>query len=359
MVWRPRQVLRRSVTSTGCMHHRATPFPDRLIQQRSGCRKRLTKKVVGVTESGISFDTSSTWTEQAYSVSFRTAGKSEKDVAPTACGRLLTSRPLPVNTACARHYVHWRCLPRNLWLVRLAAKGDCHIPVSVSVWAWRKHWCTPPPTRDGHQYLTGGRGGRGHRGTALVTWQLYPSGSQSSSPTGSCTVRSRFHYLRDIAGTIKSTALVQLQRPVSGTLVSQRSGAVWKWRWPPWAPVPNKPMVSGRTSVRHRFGSPFSSKRLWFVDTVLWLCPSLPTETLKWLSSLPILMQKSFRWWQCSDRYILSLSPHLHTPFPTFSPSLISRTVSVDVKHHVYLLTKHQNPNQIYKICINCYCCQE
>ena len=30
-------------------------------------------------------------------------------------------------------------------------------------------------------------------------------------------------------------------------------------------------------------------------------------ETLKWLSSLPTLMQKSF-WWQCSDRYIISLS---------------------------------------------------
>ena len=27
-------------------------------------------------------------------------------------------------------------------------------------------------------------------------------------------------------------------------------------------------LVSGRTSVRYRFGSPFSSKR-WFVDTVL------------------------------------------------------------------------------------------
>ena len=69
----------------------------------------------------------------------------------------------------------------------------------------------------------------------------------------------------------------------------------------------------------------------------MWLCPSLPIETLKWLSSLPILMQKSFWWWQCSDRYVISLSPHLHTPFPTFSPSLIYRTVSVDVKHHVYL----------------------
>ena len=87
----------------------------------------------------------------------------------------------------------------------------------------------------------------------------------------------------------------------------------------------------------------FSSERLWFVGTVLWLCPSLPTETLKWLSSLPIFMQKSFWWWQCSDRYIISLSPHLHTPFSPFSPSLISHTVSVEVKHHVYLLLDDRN----------------
>ena len=37
--------------------------------------------------------------------------------------------------------------------------------------------------------------------------------------------------------------------------------------------------------------------------------------------------------------YIISLFPHLHTPFPTFSPSLISLMVSVDVKHHVHLPT--------------------
>ena len=91
-----------------------------------------------------------------------------------------------------------------------------------------------------------------------------------------------------------------------------------------------------RTLVRYHFGSPFSSEMLWFVDTVLQLCPSFPTETLKWLSSLPILMQKSFWWWQCSDRYIISLSPHLHTPFPPVSPSQISLMVSVDIKHHVY-----------------------
>ena len=57
-------------------------------------------------------------------------------------------------------------------------------------------------------------------------------------------------------------------------------------------------------------------------------------ERLKWLSSLSILMQESFLWWQCSDRYIISLFPNLHN---LFSPSLISLVVSVDVKHHVYL----------------------
>ena len=43
-------------------------------------------------------------------------------------------------------------------------------------------------------------------------------------------------------------------------------------------------------------------------------------ETLKQLSSLPILMQKSY-------------------PLLPFTPSLISLMVSVDGKHHVYLLT--------------------
>ena len=61
-------------------------------------------------------------------------------------------------------------------------------------------------------------------------------------------------------------------------------------------------------------------------------------ETLKWLSLLPILMQESFWWWQCTDRYIISLFHHHNTPLPPFSPSLISLMVSVDVKHHVYLL---------------------
>ena len=62
---------------------------------------------------------------------------------------------------------------------------------------------------------------------------------------------------------------------------------------------------------------------------------------------MPILIQESFRWWQCNDRYIISLSPHLRNPFPSFFPSLISLTVSVDVKHHVYLLW-HKTPSYYY-----------
>ena len=61
------------------------------------------------------------------------------------------------------------------------------------------------------------------------------------------------------------------------------------------------------------------------------------------MKSLPILMQESFWWWQCSDRCIISFFPHLHTPSPPpFSPSLINLMVSVDVKHHVYLLLLKQ-----------------
>ena len=52
---------------------------------------------------------------------------------------------------------------------------------------------------------------------------------------------------------------------------------------------------------------------------------------LKLLSSLPILMRESFWWWQCSDRYIISLPPSSLT---YIRQSLTSLIVSVDVKHH-------------------------
>ena len=44
--------------------------------------------------------------------------------------------------------------------------------------------------------------------------------------------------------------------------------------------------------------------------------PFTLNETLKWHSSLPILMQDSFWWWQCSVRYIFSPPPS----FWDFSP---------------------------------------
>ena len=60
-------------------------------------------------------------------------------------------------------------------------------------------------------------------------------------------------------------------------------------------------------------------------------------------SSLPALIQKSFRWWQCSERYIISLFPHLQTPSPL--PPIPNKpygfcelTSMFSTKHHVYLL---------------------
>ena len=49
----------------------------------------------------------------------------------------------------------------------------------------------------------------------------------------------------------------------------------------------------------------------------------------------------------CSNRYTVSLSPHLHTPFP---PSLTSLMVSGDVKHHVNLLTANILTNQFLQV---------
>ena len=49
-------------------------------------------------------------------------------------------------------------------------------------------------------------------------------------------------------------------------------------------------------------------------------------------------MQKPFWWWQCSNGYVISFCPTSTPLSPIFSPSLISLMVSLDIKHHVYLL---------------------
>ena len=102
---------------------------------------------------------------------------------------------------------------------------------------------------------------------------------------------------------------------------------------------------SGKAGKQKDLGSNPLRLSFLFKSNGLWTqsCDFVPHnyETLTWLSSLPILMQKSFRWWRCSDRYMVFLSSHLRTPSPPFTPlppSLISLMVSVDVKHHVYLL---------------------
>ena len=132
---------------------------------------------------------------------------------------------------------------------------------------------------------------------------------------------------------------------------------MWKSRWPSWAPVPNKP--DGLCGRKAPLDQPtIACEPVWpsgkeprfeSVSALLFLQVMVcghcrvtlsltVNETLKWLPSLPILMQESFWWWQSSDKYITSLFPQLHTSSP-LSPSLISLMVSVDVKHHVYVLT--------------------
>ena len=66
--------------------------------------------------------------------------------------------------------------------------------------------------------------------------------------------------------------------------------------------------------------SPYTSKIVVCGHSLVTLSLTI-NETLKWLSSLPTLIEELFWWWQCNDRYIISLSPHLHTPFPLLTVS--------------------------------------
>ena len=84
------------------------------------------------------------------------------------------------------------------------------------------------------------------------------------------------------------------------------SGAVWESRWPSWAVRPNEPSgFLGRKELLNH------------ASALVTTCPSYVNWHLRTLSNT-------------------SSSPPY--PLPPFSSSLISLTVSVDVKHHVYLL---------------------
>ena len=73
------------------------------------------------------------------------------------------------------------------------------------------------------------------------------------------------------------------------------------------------------TSVQICFSSPFSSKVVVCGHCLVTLSLTI-NEMFKWLSSLPILMQESFWWWQHSDRYIISLFPPTSIPPSLFLP---------------------------------------
>ena len=55
-------------------------------------------------------------------------------------------------------------------------------------------------------------------------------------------------------------------------------------------------------------------------------------------------MRESFWWWQCSDRYIISLSPPPY-PIPPILP-VPNKPYGFCGRHHVYLLTQTFNPGR-------------
>ena len=66
-------------------------------------------------------------------------------------------------------------------------------------------------------------------------------------------------------------------------------------------------------SIPLRLFSLFKRCGLWTLS--LWLCPSqLMKHYLKWLSSLPILMQESFWWWYHNVKYSLPLPLKFRSP---------------------------------------------
>ena len=63
------------------------------------------------------------------------------------------------------------------------------------------------------------------------------------------------------------------------------------------------------------FCSPFSSKAVVYGLCFVTL-PCIVTATLKWLSSLPVIMLESFWWWRCSIRCSLPFPPTSWDPGP-------------------------------------------
>ena len=146
------------------------------------------------------------------------------------------------------------------------------------------NWSDPESRRGG--------GGRISRGGARPpvsppAWAAKPDRLTLNKPRTWYSLDNHEHILRPAwltqHGTLNLSASIAVSR--FGLAVRRYWGSV----------------VSGRTAsaVRYRFAALLSLQKgcgLWTLSK-LWHCPSLPTETLIWLSSLPILMQKSFWWW--------------------------------------------------------------
>ena len=122
---------------------------------------------------------------------------------------------------------------------------------------------------------------------------------------------------------------------------NQSSATVWTSRWLFWLPIPNNPYdhcgrkatlnwtlkqqcepawPSGKALGWQAEEIRFNSIRLsflffcfFFKCCSLWTlscgCVFTVNETIKWLTPTPILIQRSFWWWQCSFRYSIRLSP--------------------------------------------------
>ena len=100
----------------------------------------------------------------------------------------------------------------------------------------------------------------------------------------------------------------------------------------------------------------FLLKRLWFADTRLVTLPRTINKTLKWLSSLPILMQNQSGV-RCRQAHVHSLSLSLSLSLSQTPPPPTSRTSTMKLKlqkleHHGVLFQLHVH-NLIYNEWLN------
>ena len=122
----------------------------------------------------------------------------------------------------------------------------------------------------------------------------------------------KFYFRNKNSGKLKQNVREKRRMNWTNRVHSRSKDEDSNYSWSLWAEGVR--LVNRGTLVRFRFGSPFSWKLS--CDHALTI-----NETLKWLSSLPILTQEWFWWWQSSVRYSLPLPPPpgISAPTCTFS----------------------------------------